>query len=119
MTIDKYIDLVSEDLYILYIRFNEEVNDETKRMAKFVTLEQAEEIIKKYTELFELIMDSPQQNDIQENGADIWTEDEILLGFESGTIYARPVFDPDRPTLFYKGEDQHTDTVWTPVDWDE
>ena len=111
------------DLYVLYIRFNEEVDDSTKRMAKFVTLDQAAEIVEHYVELWRLVMDSPVENQtkaaIDYYGADIWTEDDILLGFESGTIYCRPIFDNDKPTLFYKGEDDHTDTVWSPVDWDE
>ena len=107
------------DLYVMYIRFNDELDDETKRMAKFVTLDQAEEIIYHYVELWRLVMESPVINDASGHGADIWTEDDILLGFESGTIYCRPIFDNDKPTLFYKGEDDHTDTVWSPVDWDE
>ena len=114
------------DLYVLYIRFNEEANGtdgETKRMAKFVTLDQAAEIVEHYVELWRLVMESPVENQtkaaIDYYGADIWTEDDILLGYESGTIYARPVFDTERPTMYYKGEDYHTDTVWAPVDWDE
>ena len=50
------------DLYVLYIRFNEEANGtdgETKRMAKFVTLDQAAEIIEHYVELWRLVIESP------------------------------------------------------------